>query len=80
MKLKESIEGVLCSNLSDRDKIDKLFEIDCIMYTKLGSDSTKTEREETKKNSRVIYRAVRELDFWLGSACLRTQDDQKKAQ
>jgi hypothetical protein len=44
MNLKESIEGVLCSNLSDRDKIDKLFEIDCIKYTKLGSDSTKTER------------------------------------
>ena len=80
MNLKESIEGVLCSNLSDRDKIDKLFEIDCIMYTKLGSDSTKAEREETKKNSRVIYRAIRELDFWLGNACLRTQDDPKKAQ
>jgi hypothetical protein len=80
MSLQDEINKVLKSNLSDRDKVDKLFEMDSIMYTKLGIDSTKTEREETKKNSRVIYRAVREIDFWLGSACLRTQDDTKKAQ
>jgi len=80
MSLQDEINKVLKSNLSDRDKIDKLFEMDSIMYTKLGIDSTKTEREETKKNSRVIYRAVRDIDFWLGSACLRTQDDAKKAQ
>ena len=80
MSLQDEINKVLKSNLSDRDKVDKLFEMDSIMYTKLGIDSTKTEREETKKNSRVIYRAVSEIDFWLGSACLRTQDNAKKAQ
>jgi hypothetical protein len=66
--------------MSERDKVDELFRIDCKMYTNLGTDSTKSEVEETKKNSRIIYRAIREIDFWLGSACLRTQDDKKKAQ
>lgn len=80
MTLREQIDQVVKSKLSDRDKVDELFRLDCKMYTELGSDSTKTEIQETKKNSRIIYRAVREIDFWLGSACLRTQDDKKKAQ
>jgi hypothetical protein len=80
MTLREQIDQVVKSNLSDRDKVDELFRIDCKMYTNLGSDSTKTEIEKTKKDSRIIYRAVQEIDFWLGSACLRTQDDKKKAQ
>lgn len=66
--------------MSQKEKLDRLFEIDCIMYTNLGSDSTKTEREATKKKSRVIYRGIREIDFYLGCALLRTQDDKKKAQ
>jgi hypothetical protein len=66
--------------LTEKEKKDKLFEMDCKMYTKLGTDSTKTEKEETKKRSRVIYRGIREIDFYLGCALLRTQDDKKKAQ
>jgi len=66
--------------LTIKQKKDKLFEIDSIMYTKLGTDSTKTEREDTKRKSRVIYRGIREIDFYLGCALLRTQDDKKKAQ
>jgi len=80
MTLREQIDQVVKSKLSDKEKVDELFRLDCKMYTNLGTDSTKTEIQETKKNSRIIYRAVREIDFWLGSACLRTQDDKKKAQ
>ena len=80
MTLREQIDQVVKSKLSDREKVDELFRLDCKMYTNLGTDSTKSEIQETKKNSRIIYRAVREIDFWLGSACLRTQDDKKKAQ
>ena len=42
--------------MSQKEKLDRLFEIDCVMYTNLGIDSTKSEREETKKRSRVINR------------------------
>ena len=80
MTLREEIDKIVKSKLSDKDKVDELFRLDCKMYTNLGTDSTKSEIQETKKNSRIIYRAVREIDFWLGSACLRTQDDKKKAQ
>lgn len=66
--------------LTEKEKKDKLFEMDCIMYTNLGTDSTKTEKEDTKRKSRVIYRGIREIDFYLGCALLRTQDDKKKAQ
>ena len=79
--LQELVEGIVKDNkLTDKEKKDKLFEMDCKMYTNLGIESTKTEREETKKKSRVIYRGIREIDFYLGCALLRTQDDKKKAQ
>lgn len=79
--LQELVNEIVKDNkLTEKQKKDKLFEMDCIMYTKLGSDSTKTEREATKKDSRVIYRGIREIDFYLGCALLRTQDDKKKAQ
>ena len=79
--LEELVNSIIKNEkLTLKEKKDKLFEIDSIMYTKLGTDSTKTEREETKKRSRIIYRGIREIDFYLGCALLRTQDDQKKAQ
>lgn len=59
--------------ISNKDKIDRLLEIDAIMYTNLGSDSTKTERNEAKKKSRVIYRAIKTLDRDLGDMLLVNQ-------
>jgi len=59
--------------ISNKDKIDRLLEIDAIMYTNLGSDSTKTERNEAKKKSRVIYRAIKTLDRDLGDMLLINQ-------
>ena len=35
--------------ISNRDKIDRLLEIDSNQYTNLGSDSTKTEKDIVKK-------------------------------
>ena len=79
--LQELVSQIIKNDkLTIKEKKDKLFEMDSIMYTKLGTDSTKTEREETKKRSRLIYRGIREIDFYLGCALLRTQDDKKKAQ
>jgi len=44
------------------------------MYTNLGSDSTKAEKQEVKKNSRIIYRAIKDLDFETGKLLLQHQD------
>ena len=51
----EFVEKVLSyKTWSDKRKVDALLEYDCKMYTNLGSDSTKTERQNVKKNSRTI--------------------------
>lgn len=59
---------------SDRKKIDALLELDATMYCNLGIDSTKTERLETKKQSRAIYRAIKTLDKSLGDSLLHFMD------
>ena len=56
------------------ERINQLLEIDATMYTNLGSDSTKAEKQEVKKNSRIIYRAIKDLDFDTGKLLLQHQD------
>jgi hypothetical protein len=41
-----------------KKKVDALLEIDAVMYTNLGIDSTKTEKKEVKAISRKIYKAI----------------------
>ena len=59
---------------TDKMRIDALLEIDCNNYTNLGSDSTKTEILEVKKQSRQIYRAIKTIDKSLGDMLLRAMD------
>jgi len=61
-------------SIRKRVKIDRLLEIDANQYTTLGVDSTKTEKEEVKKNSRYIYRAISKLNKELGTKFLQFQD------
>ena len=58
---------------SDKRKIDALLEIDANAYTNLGKDSTKTERENTRRDSRFIYRAIKSIDETLGKELLVNQ-------
>ena len=44
-----------------RKKVDALLEIDAHAYTNLGRDSSSTEKKNTKKNSRKIYRAIAQI-------------------
>lgn len=55
---------------SDKKKIDELLRIDCDMYTNLGIDSTSKDREEVKKTSRYIYRAIQKMDPSIGRSLL----------
>lgn len=57
-----------------KKKIDTLLRIDCMMYTNLGTDSTKGERLETKRRSRSIYKAIKKLDEVTGQALLISED------
>ena len=59
---------------TNKDKIDKLLEIDCSLYAHLGTDSTKAEKEEVKKKSINIYRTIKSIDTKLGDELLYTMD------
>ena len=60
--------------ISNRDKIDRLLEIDSNQYTNLGFDSTKTEKDIVKKNSRYIYKTIKKIDESTGKLLLERQD------
>lgn len=52
--------------LNNRTKIDRLLEIDAIQYQNLGIDSTKTEKQEVRRNSKYIYKAIQKIDYDMG--------------
>ena len=47
---------------TERQKIDALLKVDCFMYTCLGTDSLKKEREEVHRNSRRVYQAIKTIN------------------
>jgi hypothetical protein len=71
----EIIDKILSyTSIKERDKISRLLEIDAIQYCNLGIDSTKSEKEIVKKNSRYIYRAISKINKELGDKLLQHQD------
>ena len=61
--------------LSIKERTDKLLELDCNMYTNLGTDSTKTQKQEVKKNSKYIYKAIKGIDETSGNILLAALDE-----
>ena len=71
----ETIDKILnYKSVSKRKKIDRLLEIDAIMYCNLGIDSSLNAKLKVKKNSRYIYRAISKLNKELGTKFLLYQD------
>ena len=68
------IENILAEQTTDNQKIDKLLELDCNLYTNLGSDSTKTEKQEVKRMSRKIYKAIQTINEPVGKSLLQAMD------
>ena len=60
--------------VSDDAKIDAMLRLDATLYMYLGSGSRKAERDETKKKSRIIYRAIKTINRALGDSFLSHQD------
>ena len=60
--------------LSIKERTDELLKLDCIQYTNLGSDSTKAEKLEVKKNSKFIYRQIKGIDELSGNLLLKSLD------
>lgn len=73
--ISNEIEEILNhANYSEKDKIDKLLEVDCLLYVNMGCDSKKCEKAETKRASRKIYTAIKGLNKDLGTQFLKHMD------
>jgi len=62
------------STWTDRQKIDEMLRIDCNLYAQLGIDSSKTDKEDVKKKSRVIYKTIKTIDKYMGESFLQAMD------
>ena len=62
------------TSVSIKGKIDRLLELDCTLYANLGTDSTKREKLDVKKQSRQIYTAIKSLDRPFGESLLKAMD------
>jgi len=59
------------TELDNRQKIDRLLHMDAMMYANMGIDSEPSERVETKRRSRLIYRTIKTIDMETGELFLR---------
>jgi len=74
-KLENKIEKIIgYKTWADRRKVDALLEMDCVMYTNLGIDSTLEEKRNVKMMSKRIYRGISKIDKTLGDTMMRAMD------
>lgn len=59
---------------TDKEKIDALLEFDTMFYTELGYGSPKKDKLQTKKSSRIVYRAIKSINESLGKSLLEHMD------
>jgi len=72
---KEIIDKIFnYKTISKIEKINRMLEIDATQYTNCGLETTKTEKEIVKKNSRYINKVISKLDAEIGRQFLQHQD------
>ena len=64
----------LNQTMSDKEKVDMLLQLDCDMYTRLGTDSTLEEKDQVKLNSRIIYQGISKINKEEGTLLLNSLD------
>jgi hypothetical protein len=72
--LLDRISDIVNAPATDRQKIDGLLELDARLYTELGVNSTKADKLETRRKSRIIYREIRSIDKKDGNLLLNHLD------
>lgn len=79
MSEEETIKNLALKIASDYNKTvkqrtDNLLELNAIMYTNVGIDSTKIERTKVKSDSRFIYNEIKKMDSNLGKEFISNMD------
>jgi|TARA_R100001126_G_C4823894_1_gene148153 hypothetical protein len=76
MNLRDKVNKIMTyTSVSDTEKIDRLLYLNADQYCNLGTDSTKTERLAAEVNSRFIYKAIKQIDVYLGSFLLKANEE-----
>jgi hypothetical protein len=73
-QLLDRISDIVNAPATDRQKVDGLLELDARLYTELGVNSTKADKLETRRKSRIIYREIRSIDKKDGNLLLNHLD------
>jgi hypothetical protein len=60
--------------LSVKDRTDAILEMDAISYTNLGIDSTKTEKNKVKSDSKHLYKLIKGFNETDGKLLLNHLD------
>jgi hypothetical protein len=60
--------------LSVKDRTDAILEMDAISYTNLGTDSTKTEKNKVKSDSKYLYKLIKGFNETDGKLLLNHLD------
>lgn len=60
--------------LSIKERTDYLLELDANQYTNLGTDSTKTEKNKVKSDSKYIYKQIKGIDEPTGKLLINHLD------
>ena len=72
---KELIDKIFnYKTISKIEKINRMLEIDATQYTNCGLETTKSEKEIVKKNSRYIYKVISKLDAEIGRQFIQHKD------
>lgn len=60
--------------LSVKDRTDAILEMDAISYTNLGTDSSKTEKNKVKSDSKYLYKLIKGFNETDGKLLLNHLD------
>jgi len=61
-------------SISIRDRVDSVLELDAIQYQNLGIDSTKTEKNKVKSDSKYLYKLIKGIDEQTGKLLINHLD------
>lgn len=60
--------------MTDKEKIDILLQLDCDQYTRLGTDSLAKDKNLVKSNSKLIYKTIAKINKSEGDLLLKSID------
>ncbi len=75
MRIRKLAENIIKDfNISIKDRVDAVLELDAISYQNLGIDSTKTEKNKVKSDSKYLYRLIKGIDEQTGNLLIKEID------